>query len=507
MSLLMKSLSDLTAEAIRQFQEAANPKNAIPLDKFGGGGALGKAITQSTGLLAYDLQAPSKSLFPVLTPLRNRIPRVGGGGGDATNWKAVTAINTSHLRGFIPEGERNGLVATSVVPKSATYKFFGLEDSVTYEAELGGKGFEDVRARNAQRLLWATMIEEEVADLGANSSVALGTPGTITVAVGADGTIPAGTYLSRVVALTHNGWLASSLAGGVPGLVTVNPADGSAAFTYGGGSSQKSAQATTGVLGGATNSISLSVPVVNGAVAYAWFVDDGAAGTMTLQAITSINSVKLTALTTTGMAIGTVFDADHSQNTLAYDGLLYHAYLPANSAYIKTMATGTPGTGTPLTSDGAGGIVEIDDVLAYLWDNLRLSPTTIRVHRQEAANITKKLVSSGVYRVDMSMDRPKPAAIDRVRGYPNKFAGTGNPEIPIEIHPNLTPGAMLFDIDQLPYPLTDIPNVVEKRLRRDYYQIEWPQRKRKYESGVYFDGVLAHYFPAALALIANIANG
>ena len=33
----------------------------------------------TTGLQAYNLEAPSKKLYPILTPLRNEIPRVGGG--------------------------------------------------------------------------------------------------------------------------------------------------------------------------------------------------------------------------------------------------------------------------------------------------------------------------------------------------------------------------------------------------------------------------------------------
>jgi hypothetical protein len=45
-----------------------------------------KTISTGTGLTAYDLQAPAKNLYPVATPIRNRLPRVGGGTGTATNW-------------------------------------------------------------------------------------------------------------------------------------------------------------------------------------------------------------------------------------------------------------------------------------------------------------------------------------------------------------------------------------------------------------------------------------
>ena len=45
------------------------------------------------------------------------------------------------------------------------------------------------------------------------------------------------------------------------------------------------------------------------------------------------------------------------------------------------------------------------------------------------------------------------------------------------------------------------------RTMRDYYQIEWPIRKRQYEYGIYCNEVLQHYFPPALGILFNIANG
>jgi len=42
---------------------------------------LAKSISTATGLLAFDLQAPAKNLYPFVTPLRNIVPRVGGGVG------------------------------------------------------------------------------------------------------------------------------------------------------------------------------------------------------------------------------------------------------------------------------------------------------------------------------------------------------------------------------------------------------------------------------------------
>ena len=43
----------------------------------------------TTGLQGYDLEAPSKKLYPLLTPLRNKIPRRGGGFATQANWKEI----------------------------------------------------------------------------------------------------------------------------------------------------------------------------------------------------------------------------------------------------------------------------------------------------------------------------------------------------------------------------------------------------------------------------------
>jgi hypothetical protein len=59
----------------------------------------------------------------------------------------------------------------------------------------------------------------------------------------------------------------------------------------------------------------------------------------------------------------------------------------------------------------------------------------------------------------------------------------------------------------LPYPLSNVGNVMQIRTRQDYYQIEWPPRARRYESGVCADEVLQNYFPPSMAVITNIAAG
>lgn len=474
--------------------------------------ALAKAWTQSgsavSGITAYDLEAPAKQLYPVITPLRNIIPRVSGKGGIQANWRGITGINTSGISAGVGGGNRGGVIATSTKDYTAAYKGLGLEDFATFEADMAAEGFDDVKALAVEGLLRSLMIQEERIILGGNNSLALGTPTTPTVSVVANGgTLGAITMLVSVVALTLDGYLNASLAAGVLGLVTRTNAD-SSVDTYGGGSSNASAQGTTGAMAGATNVANCSVPAVPGAVAYAWYW--GVSGSQLLGAITTINSVSITA-TATGTQNITAITSDNSQNSLIYDGLLTFAANGANSgAYRNVMATGTPGTGTTLTGDGTGGVVEIDAALQSFWDNYRLSPDTIWVSSQEQKNISLKVLAgaaNGAQRFVFDSNQGTLAGGNMVRSYLNKFAMDGAQEIPIKLHPNIPKGTVLFTTSRLPYPLSNVQSVLRILTRRDYYQIEWPQRSRKYEYGIYADEVLQNYFPPAFGQITNIANG
>ncbi|MHB8284428.1 MAG: hypothetical protein ACYDD1_07105, partial [Caulobacteraceae bacterium] len=179
---------------------------------------LEKTITTATGLVAYDLQAPSKSLYPVVTPIRNTLPRVQGGMGTATNWKQVNSLIGSGFdaMGWVPEGQRAGQMSYSTTSRAAAYATIGEEDAATFEAINAARTFEDVQASMAIRLLQKTMLKEEMALLAGNATLALGTPSAPSLsASGTGATLPTATYSVIVVALTLEGVRNSSLAAGV----------------------------------------------------------------------------------------------------------------------------------------------------------------------------------------------------------------------------------------------------------------------------------------------------
>lgn len=463
--------------------------------------------TATSGITAYDLEGPAKKLYPVITPLRNMTPRVSGKGGIQANWRGITGINTGNMSIGVGEGNRSGATTTTTKDYTAAYKTIGVEDFATFEADFSAEYFDDVKALAVEGNLRNLMIGEEKVMLGGNSSLALGTTPTPTLTGSTTGGTLATQTLSVIcVALTFEGFLADTVAGGVRASVTRTNTD-SSTDTYGGGSAQKSANATV-ALTGPTASCQASVTSVRGAVAYAWYW--GAAASETLGAITTINSVLITAAATGTQLASALPSSDNSKNALLFDGLLTFCFDSNSGAYYKSLATGTPGTGTALTSDAAGGIVEIDAALQSFWDNYRLSPSTIWVNSQEMINISKKILagsSSAAQRFVFNVEQGMIAGGTMVRSYINRFSMDGAVEIPIRLHPNLPPGTILFDTDRLPYPLSNVANVKQIRFRRDYHQIEWPLRSRKYEFGVYSDEVLQHYFPPSIGAITNIANG
>jgi hypothetical protein len=362
------------------------------------------------------------------------------------------------------------------------------------------------------RLLQQTMIKEENALIGGNASVALGTPTAPTVVVvDGGGTIADATYNVAVVALTHEGHLVASLAGGVVQAVVVTGQDGKA-FTLNGGSSMKSSTTSTGAISNTNDSaIRASTPVVRGAVAYAWYV--GTAAAEKLEAITTINSVELTSLAGTGQALSAVAIDASRNSTYGFDGLLYHVYKSGSQGYYSSLATGTPGAGTGLTASGRGTIDEIDEMLEAFWDNYRISPEEIYVSGQEMRNIITKTFTDGSnplvrFTIDAQTNNPTFTAGQIIGWYFNPFTMNGGQAIPIRLHPSIPKGTLFCWAENLPayYQAANVPDTAEVICRRDYYQIPWPLITRANETGVYSEEVLACYAPFALGIITNIAD-
>lgn len=498
-----------TQELINKISES---RVALSGDPQMPGGLQKATFSQSgsptSGLTFYDLEIGAKFLYPVPTPLRNMIPRVSGKGGIQASWRGVTAINTGGIRGGIPAGARGGVLANTTKDYVANYKGIGIDASVDFEAFYAGMGFDDVRNIASKTGLESTMLLEEKMIVGGNTSVNLGlTPTPTVVSSSTGGTIGAITLSVICVALAYDGFINGGIVGAtaIQQVVTNTPFYGST-YNINGGVARKSAAAATGALSGSTNSATATVTAVPGAVGYAWFW--GTAGNEVIGAITSINSVSITANATGTQNASTISGAtDGSATAESFDGLLSIAFTSGSGANIITQPTGSAGVGTPLTADAAAGIVEFDATLKSMYDNFRLGPDTIWLSSQEAINVSKKILqgsSTAAQRFVFSTVQDAVTAGIIVPSYLNKFM---NQSIDIKIHPFMPAGTVLMTSRTIPYPVSNVGNVFQIRTRQDYYQIEWPLLDRRYVYGVYADEVLQHYFPPSLAVITNIGNG
>ena len=496
-----------TLAAIRKARESTmlDPRLALFKDA---NSTFHQSGSPTSGLTFYDLEAGAKFLYPVLTPLRNSIPRVSGKGGIQASWRAVTGVNVSGMRIGVSGGNRGGIQAISTKDYVANYKGIGLEGNVDFEAQYAGQGFDDIRAINTKTLLEALMIGEEQMILGGNSSLALRTTPLPALADATTGglLLNSTAYYVTCVALSLDGFLNASISStGVQGSITRTNADASS-DTFGGGAAKVSAEATitTSGVGSNTHAItaSLAAPVL-GATGYAWYL--GTATTVErIVALTSAPTVVLTAIPAVGnqlsSALGT---ADNSTNALAFDGLLYQALAPGSGAYVQAVSS-------TFTADNAGGIVEIETMLKNMWDVSRLGPDTIWVNSQQALDISKKILAggaSGAQRFVFNSTQDALNAGVMVRTYLNRYSMAGGSSIDIKIHPNLPAGTVLATSNKLPYPMSNVGNVFQIRARQDYYQMEWPLRSRKWESGVYADEVLQHFFPPSMGVLYDVRAG
>ena len=522
-------MQDVTADTLALIKDAQTKSRPDLLHKTNYAGFT-QPGSPTSGLNAYDLTGPAKKIYPVITPLRNMIPRTQGAVGTATNWRTITSVNATQMAGGVAERQRGGVPSTTVIDNIGAYKGMGYENFVTYEADWAGQSFEDVKADAVMGQLHSLMMYEELMILGGNGTIGLGTPviaSTTDVTTG--GFLAYNTeYYVKCIALTLEGYItavkpnvpnpltSNDIAGGgsINGQVTRTNANASTT-TYGGGSSNVSTQTnvTTANDSNNTHAVACTVTPVPNAVAYAWFIGS-TTNVNHLYTITTINSVVMGALNSTGQLVSAIPNTgnDNSVNALVYDGLMSQVANSGN-AVISTLATGTAGTGTVLSNDGANGITQINQLLKKMWDTSRLGPTKMFISSQEQKNISAKILqsgSTGAFRmVSMGTD-PKGNLVGGavIAQYLNPYNLMGNNLIDIILHPNMPAGTILFYCDNIPYTLeSNVKNPVDVYCRRDYYQIDWPQVLRSYDYGIYVDSILRCFFTPSFGILTNIADG
>lgn len=459
-------------------------------------------VPTGLGLVPYPLEAPAKLLYPVLTPLRNMIPR-SVVGGTSLYYKRVTGINTTKLWGSVAQATnsttgRNSVIAYNEKDVTETWKTFGMESFFTPEAQRGASSTivpgQNFNAEEFATLscLQATMLAEEKLILGGNNT-ALGnvtglTKSGVTQAATGVGSLTAATaYFLTVTPLTLQGYFQGA-TGQVAAVDT--PGEGT-------GAEQSISTATGGSAGDKT--ISFTWTPVRGAVAYNVYIAASSGAANSKYVATTTQNLYSVASVPAGNRIN---GADLTANANDFNGLIAISEA-STSGYFTSLGGATAAT---FTGDNKTGVNEIDVALKSFWDNYRLGPGVIVAQSTERKKISQIVLGSTtpVFRVQLEAGSSTVTGGIFVNSILNPYTGE---EVPLMTHPDIPQGTVLFltfDLGKW-YPNANIVSNIEMKLAWDYQREDFARVARRTDFGVYASGGLVVRFPSALGAITCIA--
>jgi len=460
-------------------------------------------VPLSTSFAAFDLEAPSKLLTPRPTPLRNKITRkkgVGtshrvkritgytgtGTGGQGNIWPGITESTTTAFGSI--NYERGPKIAYTADDLVLPYNSYSLSDSVSFDANFSGMGYQDLRQLSSTSTLYATMLMEERMMLMGRGTAsgyagALAAP-TVTLTKPSAGT--------GQVALADNTYYV---------YVTADAGISGSGF---GESIVSSVQSQT------TSSQVLKIVVADvvGALGYNVYV-----GTTTGTAnakyqgtfkgntayVVGAGSTKVgdTLVYSTASTITAArANADTSAYATGYDGIL-PTVLGANSGYVNdintTFSTSNPG-------------VEYQTVFASLYDSVKADPDEILLNGADRKQLSDAIKngSTANYRINLSQtdtgDYVGGAVIGALH---NEITGK---LVDLTVHPWLPQGVSPVLSYTLPIPDTEVSDVWANILVQDYMGIQWPVNQFAYEFSTYFRGTFFCYAPAWNGVVSGIVS-
>ena len=460
----------------------------------------------STSFAAFDLEAPAKLLTPRPTPLRNRIPRkkgVGtshrqkqilgytgtGTGGVGNTWPGITQSTTTAFGSI--NYERGPKISYAAQDLILPYNSYSLSDSVTFDANFSGLGYQDLRQLSSTSTLYATMLMEERMMLMARGT-ASGYSGALSAPTFALASPVAGAGQTAVAAATY--------------FVNVTADAGISANGF--GESILGTEASTVVASGDVLTVTVSTPVT-GALGYNIYVGTttGAAnltyqgtlkgtGTFTIQGagtqgLTGNNAP----LTTTGAAASRA-SADTSAYATGYDGILATVLGPNsgfNNAINSAFSTSNPGG-------------EFQTAFASMYQNVKADPDVVLLNGNDRKQLSDAIKSGSTANYRLVINNPGEDGTTYgsiVTGLQNEVTGKA---VDLMVHPWLNQGVAPILSFTLPIPDTEVSDVWANFLVQDYMGIQWPVTQFSYDFSTYFRGTFFCAAPAWNGAVSGIVN-
>jgi len=509
------------------------------------------SITTGSGLNFLPLEEEARNTYSVFHPVLDMIPRVTPEelgkevGGLVCTWKQIVSPGGNVLPS-VPEGSRNAYIAIPTVTTSAAFVTLGIDAAVTFESQSAGVGFNDnLGSANLAKLNVLLNLEERMAIFGnsgvgsagqngfvLSTSSSFPTAPGISALVGTSALGGSATISVYVVPLT--GWGVYNVAQfgaklpapGIAQQIAYTSADGNSVVLNGGcgrASAPSAVQATS-----STNQIIKVVAEPEpGAFGYAVFIDATDATTPSkanakFAFVSPYSTFTITALApVANQALSALNDVDYSSNpattftTGDFDGIATwlagsQANASGRSAYWLDLA------GANLTSDGAGGIVEVENAIANQWQTWQVTPDALLISSDVMPAFQKKLQSSpsgsgaGTLWVRTGDPNQQGMAGSLITEYKCKFSAYGISKVlPIRNIPWLPAGTILAPTFNNPYPAAGdtVPSNFRMVFREGYYGLKFPYISRVHSMGIYVEEALECYIPWAGILLNSVGNG
>ena len=455
----------------------------------------------STSFAAFDLEAPAKLLTPRPTPLRNRIPRkkgVGtshrvkritgytgtGTGGQGQIWPGVTESTTTAFGSI--NFERGSKISYTSDDLILPYNSYSLSDSVSFDANFSGLGYQDLRQLSSTSTLYATMLMEERMMLMARGTAsgysgALSAPTVSAAGATASGSVTAIAATTYYVYATADAGISSSGFG-----ESIVSSVASATTTSG--------QALVVTVGAVTGAIAYNIYVgTTTGVANAYFQGRTTGLTFTVGGSATSTVGNQGPLKTTG-ALASRAAADTSAYATGYDGIVPTLLSSAggyNNNIAGTFSNTNPGT-------------EYQTVFANLYNSVKADPDEILINGSDRKQLSDAIKGSANanYRLQISQDETSGVTFGSVvNGIVNETTGKS---VPLTVHPWLPQGVSPVLSYTLPIPDTEVSDVWSNYMVQDYMGIQWPVTQFAYEFSTYFRGTFFCVAPAWNGIVSGI---
>lgn len=461
----------------------------------------------STSFAAFDLEAPAKLLTPRPTPLRNRIPRkkgVGtshrvkritgytgtGTGGVGNTWPGITESTTNTFGSIAFErGPKISYAADDLV---LPYNSYSLSDSVSFDANFSGLGYQDLRQLSSTSTLYATMLMEERMMLMARGT-ASGYSGAVAAptftksaptAAGSEVALAATTYYINVT--TDAGISVNGFGESILGTETSQVVASGQVLKI------NVATAVAGALG-----YNIYVGTATGAANLKYQGTLKGTGTFTIQGATASGLLGNNAPFTTTGAAASRAAADTSAYATGYDGILPTVLGPNsgfNNAINGNFSTSNPGA-------------EFQTVFANLYQNVKADPDMVLMNGNDRKQLSDAIKSGSTANYRLNIENPGTNGGNTygsiVTGLQNEVTGKA---LDIMVHPWLNPGVAPVLSFTLPIPDTEVSDVWANFMVQDYMGIQWPVTQFAYEFSTYFRGTFFCTAPAWNGAVSGIVS-